>query len=215
MNTRVFDAIQPEEQPRIQKFCRGLTSVDGSPVAVKGQALMNIQIGSKIMQHPVLVADVTNQGIIGMDFLQKHKMTLDFAQNKLTCGENEIKAHCRAGTHRACRVSVTEHTILPAGSRTVLQARTSKPLADGSWLVEPLSRAPGDKPVLTAKVLVQGCGTHVPVEVLNPTDEDVCLHRHTNLGIVSRIGDTDVVCTIQEQLQEEEHSAEFILMKSN
>ena len=203
----VFDALHPDERPRILNYNGELTSVDGSPVKVRGQALMNVQIGSKLFQHSVLVADVTNQGILGMDFLQKHRMTLDFAKGKLTCDECEIKAQTRAGTHRACRVSLTEHTVLPAGTRTILQARTTKPLADGSWLVEPLSRSPGDKPVLTAKVLIEGRGSCLPVEVLNPTDEDICLYRNTNLGVVTRIADTDVVCAIQDQL-DEQNSAE-------
>ena len=208
VNTRLFDAIHPDEQPRLIPYHGKLTSVDGSSVKVKGQALMNIQIGTKLLQHTALVADVTNQGIIGLDFLQKHQMILDCARNKLTCDGQEVKAYCRAGTHRACRVSVTEHTIIPAGSRTVLQAKTSKPLADGSWLVEPLSRAPGNKPVLTAKVLVRGCGTTLPVEILNPTEEDVCLYKYTNLGIVSRVADSNVVCSIQTQLSKN-NSAEL------
>ena len=203
LNIRSFNALHPDEQPQLSHYPGSLISVDGSSIEVQGQAMMNIQIGSKLFRHEVLIADITNQGIIGMDFLQQHKMVLDFARSKLTCEGQDVKTHCRAGTHRACRVSVTEHTILPAGSRTVLQARTSKPLADGSWLVEPLSRAPGNQPILTAKVLIQGRGTHLPIEVLNPTEEDICLYKYTNLGVVTRIGDADIVCAIKQQAQEE------------
>ena len=51
--------------------------------------------------------------------------------------------------------------------------------------------------MLTAKVLVQGSGTILPIEVLNPTEEDVCLYKYTNLGIVSRVADSDVLCSMQ------------------
>ena len=156
ISAKIFDAIQPDEQPRVLQYDGELTSVDGSTVTVKGQALINIMIGAKLFQHNVLVADVTNQGILGIDFLQKYGMTLDFAKGKLMCEGNEIRAQCRTGTHRACRVSVSEHTVIPAGTRTIVQARATKPLADGSWLVEPLSHTPGEKQVLTAKVLVEG-----------------------------------------------------------
>ena len=60
---------------------------------------------------------------------------------------------------------------------------------------------------MTAKALVQGNGTTLPVEILNPTDEDVCLYKYTNLGNVTRIADSDVVCSMQTQPNE--NSAEL------
>ena len=68
--------------------------------------------------------------------------------------------------------------------------------------MEPLSRAPGNKPVLMAKALVQGCGATLPIEILNPSEEDVCLFKYTNIGVVSRIADTDVVCSLDTQPSE-------------
>ena len=75
-------------------------------------------------------------------------------------------------------------------------AKTTKPLAHGSWLIEPLSRFPGEHPVMIAKVVVQGCGHNVPIEILNPTDDNVCLYKHTNIGIASRLSGSDFVSRI-------------------
>ena len=147
LNVRTFQALHPDEQPQLSCFPGELISVDGSPIDVQGSAMMNIQIGSKFFQHRVMVADITNQGIIGMDFLQEHKMILDFAQGKLSCEGQEIRAYCRAGTHRACRVSVTEIRD-PCWIQNCATRRSTKPLADGEvvnlW-------EPGNKPIMTAK----------------------------------------------------------------
>ena len=197
VSARVFNALHPEDRPNLQTFDGKLTSVDGSDVKVLGRAVVNIKIGPKSIRHRVIVADVLNQGILGVDILQQHKMTLNFATKTLQSDDCDIKLKCQAGTFRACRVSVSEHTVIPAGSRTVLRAKASKPLADGSWLIEPLHRTPGEKLLFTAKSLVEGRGTFVPVEVLNPTEEDICLYRHTNLGVVTRVAEHDVLHTLE------------------
>ena len=197
VGSKIYNALSTEDQPTLEEFEGELTSVDGSLVKVLGRATFNIQIGTKSVRHRVIVAEVVNQGILGVDFLQEHKMTLDFGNRRLQSDDCQIKLKCRSSTLRACRVSVSEHTVVPAGSRTILQARASKPLAHGSWMIEPLHRTPGEKLVFTAKSLVEGRGSFVPVEVLNPTEDDICLFRHTNLGIVSRVAETDVLHSIE------------------
>ena len=145
-----------------------------------------------------------------MDFLKSHQMKIDFANHQVTCEGEIITARCHVGAERSCRVTVTEHVTIPAGSRTIIQARSRRPLADGAWLVEPLSHTPGNLPVIVGRALVNTCGTRLPVEVLNPTEEDVTLFRHTNLGVVHRIPEDDLLCNITPQQatpsdEEEDH----------
>ena len=196
LSKKIFERMHPDEQPELSPYRGTLISADGSTIKVLGQAEFNVQIGTKAVQHSIIVAEITNEGLLGMDFLQSHGMILDFARGKIILEGQEILAHCRTGITRTCRVMTAEHTIIPAGSRTLIEARTAKPLAVGDWLIEPLHRPPGEQPVLTAKVLVQGGGTRVPVEILNPTDENISLFRHTNLGVVTRVTSSDVVSRI-------------------
>ena len=204
--SRIFHRIHPDERPEIYPYDGILLSADGTPITVLGQAEMNIQIGPKNVSHMTLLAEISNEGLLGVDFLRKHQLVIDFGRNRISCNGEEVIAHCRAGMHRACRVMVAEHTVIPAGTRTIIEAKTAKPLANGSWVVEPLNRTPGEQPVLTAKVLVQGGGTKIPVELLNPTEEDVYLHRHTNLGIVTRVTNPEIVCSIETSTKGSEKS---------
>ena len=64
------------------------------------------------------------------------------------------------------------------------------------WMVEPLSHSPGYQTVLTAKVLTKACGSSIPVELMNPTEEEVKLEKYTNLGYASRIQEEDLLCSL-------------------
>ena len=40
----------------------------------------------------------------------------------------------------------------------------------------------------------------MPVEVMNPLEEDVILYKNTNLGIVSRLPTRETICSLEEGL---------------
>ena len=197
----VFDKLHPDDRPELFLHSRELVSADGSPLKTLGEAQFNISVGSKTVVHRAVIADIQNDGLLGIDFLKQHEFMIDFTTNRLHCKEDSIQAHCKLEkTDRACRVSVADHTVIPAGTRTIITAKSSRPLAHGSWLVEPLSRPPGNQPVLSAKVVVQGNGTLVPVEIINPTHHDVTLFRHTSIGIASRLFQSNMVGRISTEI---------------
>ena len=199
VSSKVFYQIPADDRPDLEPPSNALISADGSPIQSIGESLFNITIGTKTIAHRTIVADISNDGLIGIDFLKEHQFSIDFKTNKLHCQDESISAECILGQHRACRVTIADNTMIPAGTRTVIMAKTTKPLAHGSWLIEPLSRPPGEQPVMIAKVVVQGRGHSVPVEILNPTDDNICLYRHTNIAVASRLNDSNLIGRISLQ----------------
>lgn len=202
ISTRVFDHLDPEERPDLTPYPGCLMSADESPIQVRGKTLLNIQLGQTLVQHSVIVAEVMNDGLLGLDFLQQHKMVINFATSQILCDGEKVVAHCRAGTDRVCRVVAAETASIPARTRTVMSAKSSRPLVSGTWLVEPLNRTPGGQSVLLAKTLSSGCGDRVNVELINPTDEDINIYKYTSLGIVTRIQQPDVLCSVSHTPEE-------------
>ena len=60
-----------------------------------GQMFLNIQIGNKLIQHNCVVADISNDGILGTDFMKAHGLVMDFSSNKVTCGGETLVARTR------------------------------------------------------------------------------------------------------------------------
>ena len=164
-----------------------LVTADDTPLRIYGRTDFNIKFGKQWVRHSVIVANVTNEGLIGMDFLLEHKVSLDFANQTVHFHGEEFQAQCNSTRERACRVAICEGVMIPAGTRMIVEAKASHPLATGSWLVEPLQRSHGESSVLLARTLARGNGIKLPIEVMNPTDEDAYLYPRTNVGIVTRV----------------------------
>ena len=196
VSSRTFHHMKPDERPQLEPCPKRLLSADDSPIPVLGMATMNITVGTKLVQHQVIVADIADEGILGTDFFREHQVIIDFGRKKVICDGENIAARVRTSRDKCCRIVVAENTTIPAKSRTILPSKATRPLADGQWMVESLNKLPGNQPILTARTIVQTCGRDVPIEVLNPSDEDIILYKYTNIGLVSRVLEPEVLCAI-------------------
>ena len=190
---RIFQQIPENRRPAVEPHRSTVVSADGSPISLTGTATMTICVGGKTRKHRVIIADVSNEGLIGIDFMKAHGVVvLNFDGETVTWGDEPVAAQCRLGKEKACRIQVAENVVIPAGSRTIIKGRASKPLVPGDWLIEPLQTFKTERPVLTARTLIRGDGMHVPMELMNPTDEDVLLYKSTHVGIISPILEPEV-----------------------
>ena len=74
VSSRLYNSMKLDERPELTPCSRVLLSADDSSIGVLGQALMNIIVGDKLVQHKVLVTDVADDGSLGTDFLKAHQM---------------------------------------------------------------------------------------------------------------------------------------------
>ena len=89
-----------KSQPRLQPCKGALTSVDGSPIKVYGEADIEVHLGTLRRRHPVIVADILNDGLVGCELLQQHHLTINFSKSTIT-GENGTAVACTVGTPSA------------------------------------------------------------------------------------------------------------------
>lgn len=70
-----------------------LRTATGDEIPTHGKVTIRIGIGSKMCDHQVLVADIADEFILGMDLLRKFGFTLDLKQGALRMGNEEIPLH--------------------------------------------------------------------------------------------------------------------------
>ena len=201
LSTKKFMEIQPAARPELSPYVGTLLSADDTPLQVYGRAEVNLHLQGKDVRHPVIVADISNQGLLGLEFLQAGGLAIDFATQSITWGGRPVESHSRHITEQANRVMVAEDVVIPAGTRTVVPGMSTRPLATGDYMMEPLEKSPGDQPLLVGRVLVRGRGNSVPVEVLNPTEEDVSLKKYTHVGEAQRLMEAKVTSLEGERVR--------------
>ena len=177
LSSRKYDEASPADRPALQPYVGTLLSADNTPILVRGCASVRLQLHGRRLQHEVIVADIANEGLLGLDFLYQHGLVINFGTKEVTWQGECVPSISRRIITQACRIRLAEDVTIPAGTRTLVPGTANKPLDSAQYVIEPLQKTPGGQPVMTGRTLVQGRGRPVPVEILNPTEEDTSLRK--------------------------------------
>ncbi|GBL94941.1 hypothetical protein AVEN_187458-1 [Araneus ventricosus] len=77
-----------------------LKTATGEKAKIQWKLDASIECGSRKFQHTVYVAAITNSCILGLDFLQKFKFTVDLEKNEVWTGSEEIPLFSVSTQHR-------------------------------------------------------------------------------------------------------------------
>ena len=77
----MFERWPLETRPKLMPVNLHLVTATGESSPFLGKAKIEIMLGTQKLLHDVLIADVKNDGILGMDFLTKHRC--DVSEQKL------------------------------------------------------------------------------------------------------------------------------------
>ncbi|GBM31049.1 hypothetical protein AVEN_120255-1 [Araneus ventricosus] len=77
-----------------------LKTATGEKAKIQGKLDASIECGSRKFQHRVYVADITDSCILGLDFLQKFKFTVDLEKNEIRTGSEKISLFSGSTQHR-------------------------------------------------------------------------------------------------------------------
>ncbi|CAG5037918.1 unnamed protein product [Parnassius apollo] len=62
----------------------------GQRIPVRGEKEMELKLGNMTYLHNVMVADIMNDYILGLDFMRKYCCEIDVKQGVLKCGQEEL-----------------------------------------------------------------------------------------------------------------------------
>ena len=75
-----------------------LVSAAGEPISILGQVTMSIQLGNVKADHPfIVVQSLITPVILGIDFMQKHGLVLDFTTTPVTVSNQISSIQCQPG----------------------------------------------------------------------------------------------------------------------
>ena len=194
LSEEMYHRIPKPDRPQLKHHASSLRVADGSPLTVLGEATFPLTVGGLERKHTVIVAKFLAGGIIGMDFMSAYDVCIDLKKGTVSCQNQIIPATIKGCADRCCRIMVTETTTIRAGHRMLIEGKTSRKVPNGNWLIEPLSHTPDEKPLMVAKALVKGDGFKVPLEVMNPTEQDIVLYKNTNAALLQPV---ELVPTMQ------------------
>ncbi|KAJ8942120.1 hypothetical protein NQ318_000715 [Aromia moschata] len=132
--------ILPKPPKELSRHVR-LETATGELIPVHGEVYVKIQLGSKIMYHQVLIADIRDDCILGLDILSKHGFVVDI-KNRIIQKQNEeiVMAPKLKDYNQSRRIIVEEDIQMPQGSENIIIAKLDGNGED-EWSSEELKKS--------------------------------------------------------------------------
>jgi hypothetical protein len=172
---------------------------DGSLLKSVGWALMDVRIGPVSLITPVVVAEITSDAMLGMDFLQMSKCTIDPYNEQLIFEEEVVQCNVRSSGKRTfcAKVTLRQTVTIPAGHEMLIPGKINKtPEIQGLGIVEPGTSKLKDAGAVVARVVVdldKIKSDYLPVRVFNPTLSNLTVKKNTAIGTVSPVVEWETV----------------------
>lgn len=182
-----------------------MLTVTGEVTPFLGKTEMEFGIGTQKLKHKALIADIENDGILGMDFLTSHQCDLMLTRQIMKVNGEEILcfANSRNAQPRCCRVAVLELVEIPAETEMVIPGYTWGVMDKrGTGLIEADMKFMHTRGLHVAKALVSPTTGTVPVRIANPHDQSFKLHKNTIVATYEPI-EPDLILSVNTMQSEE------------
>ena len=210
VSTRMYDAMRLEDQPALTKATK-LIGASGSAINIKGKATFSLQIGSVNLQVEAIVAEIDDDGLLGVDVLQNSEegpTDLLLSKGILRVDNKEVPVIQIGMKSRIRRVTAADHFIIPAESEAVIDVYVERKEYDDfssetEYIIEPTRHFQEEYPLQMASTLVDiNDGCTCKVGILNPYPTAMSLKQDAVLGKAEPIEGNSKILVDQENTEE-------------
>lgn len=172
----------PKNKPHFEtSTIKTIVGVGGTHHAVNGLISLDICFGTvKLSSKFYVVKDLHHSLIFGIDFMEKHRVTLDIPSKKFII-QDFLKV-CSLTTETGLARTIRSVGIDPH-SEVNVPVKISKTKSGTQVLLEPLESLSRQN-ILGAKCLVTVTKGRAVLRVINPTDKPVYLNSNKTLAVV-------------------------------
>ncbi|XP_063969536.1 uncharacterized protein LOC135157539 [Lytechinus pictus] len=143
----------------------------------------------------VLVADVSSDGILGLDNLTKMGASIDLNNFQLTTKWGKVECSNETGKKLFCRIVASETTTIPAGNEAVILGTTKERIKPNTLGLIEAGNAQHQlmkKGIITARALITMGEDLVPVRVFNPSSSNKVIMKNTPIATMTEIDRNEI-----------------------
>lgn len=97
-----------------------LRDVNGNDLVILGSAEIPVKFKQEVYKIPVLVCDISQDVILGQDFLLKYACKIDYQKLQIVIGSETLNCWTGGNAAMVCRVQIKETTTLPPQSQMAI-----------------------------------------------------------------------------------------------
>jgi hypothetical protein len=143
VSTKLYKQIPEHRRPKLDPIERFIGNAEGSKISCKGTAPFKIDVGPVQLEHYLVVADIEDEVLLGMDILLGKKGPADIllSEGKIVLHGMVVPLIKLPSANHIKRVRASDHFIIPAMSEKFIDAF--------------IDFQPGDSPENCATVLIE------------------------------------------------------------
>ena len=115
-----YNRISEEDRKNLTEFNTSRVSLvlaDGTPLLCLTGKILPIKIGEVTVKHPVLVADISEPVILGLDFMREHECQIDIPMKEFIISTERVPCSCSPEGSLPIKVRLVDHQVVPPRSR--------------------------------------------------------------------------------------------------
>ena len=196
----IFDQIPLQHKnrlPRMNVSELSLELADGQPLNCYAHVIMPLKIGNVLVNHPVLVSDIADQAILGLDFLKAHNCQIDVSIHEFNILGERIQCSGLGDSHLVRRITLDKNHEIGPECQILVWAETG--LFPEYCLVQPLPSFEDLYSIKVAACLARGQHGRVPVRLLNTGKIPIKLHKGTVIATLEPIKDEPIGLSSEDE----------------
>lgn len=191
ISKKAWDTVRQHGSSDVVPFNSTILSASSDRLVTYGKAELVVEISGVQCIADLVIADIENDVILGLDFLKDNNCHLDLTKDTLYIKEKSCKL-VLGGKLGCFRVTVAETVTIPPRSEMIISGKVTLPVLRQANLgiVEPVESI---SPRLVAKSLVHS-SEQVPIRIMNIGEQEEKIYTGThiaNLSLVSEVNNTD------------------------
>ena len=164
-----------------------LQQADGTSLETYGIITMPLLVGPVAVKQDLMVADISDVGILGLDFLEEHQCSLDMKSSELEVAGVRIACGKDSPIVEVGRVKYALSVTVPPVTEMIVWACVEDPPCGEKYLVEPSESFEESSSLKVAVSLHCAVQDMIRVRVMNPVSEAIEVNEGQTLGFAFKV----------------------------
>ena len=163
-----------------------LSSFTNDRIPTHGSIQLTLTIAGLTTHHEFIVTDsMDTEFLIGIDFLQRHKITLNLGENSLQTSVGSCKFFNRPKTSdKTAKIRAQKTTVIPPNTMQYIRGKVPASHTTVQGVTEPYLNTMSNTGLFIANAAVYSKNRTVPLQCINPTDENITIYKGKLLGFL-------------------------------
>ncbi|XP_052680304.1 uncharacterized protein LOC128161104 [Crassostrea angulata] len=186
-----YGNIQGNDTWRMEKVDRDILSANGSSVGIYGKTSISLALNGTSILQEMIVADISVDGILGLDFLVKYKAIINMRTHKVSISGIEHLIHLE-GTAPEYKIALINRVVILPRSEILTEGKICAG-PDGGFPVKIGLKEPSEKLIksdsaMLTRTLVRR-QERVPLRLMNMSATNRTIQPGTVVGNLSPVSE--------------------------